>query len=108
VPFASLETVRGEIVPGFGPHCRVRAAQGGDPRELVCMRSQFAPESLIAERVGATVRHCLGAEALPGQAYSSVSRYGTRHLLISLSSHCDDRCHVGRSATFVVRRRESD
>ncbi|HYI48786.1 MAG TPA: hypothetical protein VEX35_10020 [Allosphingosinicella sp.] len=106
VSFASLEGLREEILPGFRLGCRVSQAYRDQPRAFICSRTQFAPASLIASTFGPAVRDCLGAEATPPVPYRSTLGYRTADVEIELSSHCDDRCHVGRSATLIARRRE--
>lgn len=106
VPFASLEGLREEILPGFRLGCRVSQAYSDRPRAFFCSRGQFAPASLIASTFGRAVRDCLGAEAMPPVPYRSTLGYRTADVEIEVSSHCDDRCHVGRSATLIARRRE--
>jgi len=34
--------------------------------------------------------------------------YRTDRLSISVTSHCDERCHVGRLASIEIRRRRAD
>jgi len=105
VPFGSLEDGR-ELVPGYR-YCRVETGTARRDGGVFCHTS-LAPESLIAETVGAQVRECLGAVPLPRQQYASGDDYRTDTLLISVSSHCDDRCHVGRLASIELRRRRAD
>lgn len=107
VPFASLETARG-LVPGYS-YCRVETGTTARSGGVFC-HSQFAPKSLIAEAVGAQVRDCLGA--VPGRTHDRLPpatlTYLTDQLSISVSSHCDERCHVGRIASLDIRRRVED
>ena len=102
--FASLGDRREEVVPGFNQGCRISHPQEGPT--LVCSRGQFAPESLIAEALGRRVRDCLSAVPQPpARPFDRGLRYMTRDLVITVSSHCSERCHVGRSAMLKVRRR---
>lgn len=105
VPFASLEDGR-ELVPGYR-YCRVETETGARVGAVMCHTS-LAPKSLIAETVGAQVRDCLGAVPLPRERFASGDSYRTDTLLITVESHCDERCHVGRLASIDIRRRRED
>lgn len=102
--FASLDGLRREQVPGYGPHCWTGETSEG--RFLMCSRGQFAPPGLIAATVGPVIRDCLGAEALRPDRYSpNQLRYGTAALEVTVWSNCDERCHVGRNASITFRPR---
>jgi hypothetical protein len=103
VPFASLSD--GQLVPGYH-YCRVQTGTAARAGEVFC-HQQLAPKSLIAGTVGAQVRECLGAVpiSIPRRYPSSTLVYGTDELWISVESHCDERCHVGRLASLAIRRR---
>jgi len=103
LPFASLDRAREEIVPGLGNHCWIATVEG--QRTFVCSRGQFAPASLEREALGPMVRDCLGAERLPARHFDSTWRYRTPDLVVTVGSHCNERCHVGRSAMLTFRRR---
>ena len=107
VPFASLEDGR-ELVPGYR-YCRVETGTAARAGGVFC-HTQFAPKGLIAEAVGPQVRDCLGA--VPGRSLDrfppAALIYRTDHLSVSVSSHCDERCHVGRLASIDIRRRQED
>jgi hypothetical protein len=106
VPFASLENSRDSLVPGYH-YCRVETGTAARAGEVYC-HQQLAPKSLIAETVGAQVRDCLGAVAAPRPQTWSPQEYRTAELAITVESHCDERCHVGRLASLHIRRREAD
>ena len=74
----------------------------------VFCHTSLAPESLIAETVGAQVRDCLAAVVVPREPFADGDVYRSETLLISVSSHCDNRCHVGRLASIDIRRRRAD
>ena len=103
-PFASLAD--GQLVPGYH-YCRVQTGTAARTGEVFCHR-QLAPRSLIAEAVGAQIRDCLGAIAVPGAQSWSLPEYRTADLVITVQSHCDERCHVGRLASLHIRRRRAD
>jgi hypothetical protein len=105
VPFASLENAPQSVLPGFDRPCRVHGAQTTGARAFICSQYQFAPKSLAMEILGPAVRDCLDAEPLPGRPFSGVLSYGVQDLVVTVSSHCEERCHVGRSATLSVERR---
>jgi hypothetical protein len=105
VPFSSLRDGRG-LVPGYG-WCRVHSGTGEQAVEVYCNTS-LAPRSLIAATVGAQIRDCLGAVRVPGRPFSISEEYRTDTLSISVSSHCDERCHVGRLASILITRRRED
>lgn len=102
VPFASLTDARG-LVPGYD-YCRVDIGTGARDGGVSCSAT-MAPKSLMAETVGAQVRDCLGAVPLPREQFAGADDYQTDTLRISVSSHCDERCHVGRIASIDLRRR---
>ena len=104
VPFAKLGD--GQLVPG-SHYCRVQTGTAARAGEVFC-HQQLAPKSLIAEAVGAQVRDCLGAIAVPGPQSWSPLEYRTADLAITVQSHCDERCHVGRLASLHIRRRQAD
>jgi hypothetical protein len=104
VPFSSLAD--GPLVPGYH-YCRVQTESAARAGEVFCHR-QLAPGSLIAEVVGAQVRDCLSAIPVPGPQAWSPLEYRTADLVISVRSHCDERCHVGRLASLHIRRRRGD
>lgn len=104
VPFASLTD--GQLVPGYH-YCRVETGTAARAGEVFCSQ-QFAPKSLVAEIVGAQVRDCLGAVAAPRPQTWSPQEYRTADLAITVESHCDERCHVGRLASLHIRRRQAD
>ena len=101
VPFASLAD--GQLVPGYH-YCRVQTGTAAGPGEVFC-HQQLAPKSLIAEIVGAQVRDCLAAVAAPRPQPWSPMEFRTGDLVITVESHCDERCHVGRLASLHIRRR---
>lgn len=103
-PFASLGD--GQLVPGYH-YCRVQTGTAARTGEVFCHR-QLAPRSLIAETVGPQIRDCLGATAVPGAQSWSPIEYRTADLVITVQSHCDERCHVGRLASLHIRRRRAD
>lgn len=107
VPFASLADGT-ELVPGYR-YCRVETGTAARDGGVSC-HTQLAPESLIAETVGAQVRDCLGA--VPGRILDrfppATLTYSTDQLSISVSSHCNERCHVGRLASIDLRRRRAE
>ena len=105
VPFGSLKDGR-ELVPGYR-HCRVETGTAMRDGRVFCHTS-LAPESLIAETVGAQVRDCLAAVVVPREPFADGDVYRSETLLISVSSHCDNRCHVGRLASIDIRRRRAD
>ena len=70
--------------------------------------SQMAPKGLIADTVGAQVMDCLGAVAVAEALALGDHEYRTANLYITVSSHCDERCHVGRIASLIIRRRQAD
>lgn len=107
VPFASLAD-GGELVPGYR-YCRVETGTAMRDGGVFCHTS-LAPQSLMAETVGPQVRDCLGAA--PGRILDRFPpaslTYSTDQLSIRVSSHCDERCHVGRLASIDLRRRRAD
>lgn len=107
VPFASLENGR-ELVPGYS-YCRVETGTAARAGGVYC-HATLAPRSLVAETVGTQVRDCLGA--VPGRIIDRLPPaslvYNTDQLSIRVSSHCDERCHVGRLASIDIRRRRAD
>jgi len=106
-PFASLRDGT-SLVPGYD-YCRVETGTAARSGGIFCHR-QLAPRSLIAETVGAQVRDCLGA--VPGRILDrfppAALTYRTDGLSISVTSHCDERCHVGRLASIEIRRLRGD
>jgi hypothetical protein len=104
VPFASLAD--GQLVPGYH-YCRVQTGTAARAGEVFC-HQQLAPRSLIAETVGAQLRDCLAAVAAPRPEPWSPLEYRTGDLIITVESHCDERCHVGRLASLHIRRRQAD
>lgn len=105
VPFASLENAPQSVLPDFERPCRVHVTDATGARTFLCSQHQFAPKSLAMEILGPAVRDCLGAETLPRRPFSGVLGYRVRDLIVTVSSHCEERCHVGRSATVSVERR---
>jgi hypothetical protein len=105
VPFASLENAAESVLPNFDRPCRVHVTHATGARTFLCSQYQFAPKSLAMETLGPAVRDCLNAEALPSRPFSGVLSYRVRDLVVTVSSHCEERCHVGRSATVSVKRR---
>lgn len=105
-PFASLEGHEGGLVPGYN-YCRVETGTRARVGRVMC-HSQMAPKTLIAETVGAQVRDCLHAAPGLPERYSQASVYRTPTLTISVESHCDEHCHVGRLASIEMRRRRAD
>jgi hypothetical protein len=101
VPFASLAD--GQLVPGY-PYCRVQTGTAARAGEVSC-HAQLAPQTLLAETVGAQVRDCLGATLLSRSLRPDRLEYQTDELSIVAGSHCDERCHVGRLASLTIRRR---
>lgn len=108
VPFASLENAPQSVLPNFSRPCRVHVTHTTGARTFLCSQHQFAPKALAMEILGPAVRDCLGAEALPARPFSGVLSYSVRDLIVTVSSHCEERCHVGRSATVRVARRPDD
>lgn len=108
VPFASLENAPESVLPDFRRPCRVHVTHATGARTFLCSQRQFAPKSLAMETLGPAVRDCLGAEALPGRPFSGVLSYRVQDLIVTVSSHCEERCHVGRSATVSVERRPEE
>ena len=106
VPFASLENTPASLVPGYR-YCRIETGTAARAGAVSC-HMQLAPKSLMAEVVGQQVRDCLGAEPAPRERYSRASNFQTATLLISVESHCDERCHVGRIASLRIARRRDD
>jgi hypothetical protein len=104
VPFASLQD--GPLVPGYH-YCRVQTGTAARAGEVFCHQA-LAPRSLIAETVAAQLRDCLGAVAAPRPQPWSPLEYRTADLAITVESHCDERCHVGRLASLNIRRRQAD
>jgi hypothetical protein len=109
VPFASLAGREGELVPGYR-YCRVETGTAARAGQVSC-HTQLAPKSLIAEAVGAQIRVCLGAEAVSNPRARPWSPqeylYQTADLSITVESHCDERCHVGRLASLTIERRRA-
>jgi len=108
VPFASLENAVDSVLPGFRRPCRVHVTRSTGARTFVCSQYQFAPKNLAMETLGPAVRDCLDAEALPGRPFSGVLSYRVQNLVVTVSSNCDENCHVGRSATLSVGRRPDE
>ena len=108
VPFASLENAPQSVLPDFRRPCRVHVTHPTGVRTFLCSQHQFAPKGLAMETLGPAVRDCLDAEALPDRPFSGLLSYRVQDLVVTVSSHCDERCHVGRSATLSVGRRPEE
>jgi hypothetical protein len=106
VPFASLEGASSSLVPGYD-YCRVETGTGARAGRVSC-HQQLAPKSLIAATVGAQVRDCLGGTSIPQEWPDNDRVYRTASLVITVESHCDERCHVGRLASLTIERRRED
>jgi hypothetical protein len=104
VPFASLENAREAVLPNFSRPCRVHVTRATGARAFLCSQYQFAPKSLAMATLGPAVRDCLEAEPLPSRPFSGELSYRVGDLIVSVSSHCEERCHVGRSAMLSVER----
>jgi hypothetical protein len=99
VMFASLEGMPAPI-PGYR-HCQVRTGADG----FIRCHAQLAPADLEASRVAERVAACLGiVPSPPGPAGAATRTFDVPPLRWVISSSCDERCQVGRVASFVVRR----
>ncbi len=106
VPFASLEGGPSSLVPGYD-YCRVETGTAMRDGGVFCNR-RLAPKSLIAATVGAQVQDCLGGTSVPQEWPDNDRVYRTGELVITVESHCDERCHVGRLASLTIRRLRED
>ncbi len=104
--FASLAEAGVALVPGYR-FCRVETETVAREGRILCHRT-LAPKNLEEAVVGPQVRDCLNATAVPRPDPWSPNEYRTASLSITVASHCDERCHVGRiaSLTVTIRRRE--
>ena len=105
VPFASLPD-GAALVPGY-EYCRVETGTGARAGRVLCNR-QLAPKSLIAATVGGQVRDCLGGTPVPQEWPDNDVVLRTADLVVTVESHCDERCHVGRLASLTIERRRED